>query len=285
MNERGPAQILVDARRRFFWRLGRRIYMMARHDFNNRLTTNGELRLQHEVLTLLHNRSVAPVVFDVGANVGNWTLSLIGQARALNRIGALAVHAFEPFPATFQTLSNRLRQHTDNGTVRCNELALSSEDGEAYMLGQSDLETSTLHGGGESSGHDRVKVRLRKADTYSDENGIREVHLLKSDAEGHDFEVIRGAAGLLERGNVWFLQFEYNHRWVFSRHYLKDVFDAVAETRYKVSKVTPLGLEIYERWHPELERFFEGNYALIREDLVGHVTTRIASVDAASTFA
>jgi FkbM family methyltransferase len=281
----GAAQILVDARRRFFWRLGRRAYMMARHDFHNRLTTNGELRLQHEVLTLLHNHSVAPVIFDVGANIGEWTLSLVGQARAMNRLDGLTIHAFEPFPSTFQTLSNRLRQHTENRTVRCNELALSSEDGEAYMLGTPGLETSSLHGGSESSQYDRVKVKLRKADTYSEENDIQEVHLLKCDAEGHDFEVIRGAAGLLEKGRVWFCQFEYNSRWVYSRHYLKDVFDVVAGTRYRVSKVTPAGLELYESWHPELERFFEGNYVLIRDDLVQQVTTRSVSVDSAATFA
>lgn len=281
----GPAQILVDARRRFFWRLGRRLYMMARHDFNNRLTTNGEIRLQHEVLALLYNRSVKPVIFDVGANIGDWTLSLIGQARAMDRLGALAIHAFEPFPPTFQTLSNRLREYTDKRTVRCNELALSSEDGEAYMFGARDLETSSLHGGSEASQLDRVKVPRQKADTYSEENDIQEVHLLKCDAEGHDFEVIRGAARLLERGRVWFLQFEYNSRWVYSRHYLKDVFEFIAGTRYKLSKVTPGGLELYESWHPELERFFDGNYALIRDDLVRQITTRSVSVDSAATFA
>ena len=281
----GSAQILVDARRRFFWRLGRRIYMMARHDFNNRPTTNGEIRLQHEVLTLLYNRSVKPVIFDVGANVGDWTLSLIGQARTIDRLGTLAIHAFEPFPSTFQTLSKRLREYTADRTVRCSELALSSEDDEAYMLGTPDLETSSLHGGGEASQYDRVKVKLQKADTYSEENDIQEVHLLKCDAEGHDFEVIRGAAHLLEKGRVWFLQFEYNSRWVYSRHYLKDVFELIAGTRYKLSKVTPRGLELYEGWHPELERFFEGNYAVIRDDLVHQVTTRSVSVDSAATFA
>lgn len=285
MNRRGPAQVLVDARRRFFWRLGRRVYMMARHDFHNRLATNGEIRLQYEVLTVLRDRSVDPVIFDVGANIGDWTLALVAQARNTDRAGALAVHAFEPFPPTFQTLSKRLREYTDEGTVRCNELALSSEDGEGTMLGRPGLETSSFHGGGDSSPYDRVSVRRQKADTYCGENGIPEVHFLKCDAEGHDFEVIRGAASLLENGNVWFLQFEYNNRWVYSRHYLKDVFDVVAGTRYKVAKVTPSGLELYERWHPELERFFEGNYALIRDDLVALVTTRSVSVDSAATFA
>lgn len=27
-----------------------------------------------------------------------------------------------------------------------------------------------------------------------------------------------------------------------------------------MGKVTPLGIEVYPRWHPELEKFVEGNY-------------------------
>ncbi len=279
------AQRVVDARRRLFWRLGRRVYMMARHDFSNRLTTNGEVQLQRDVLSLLHERSVAPVVFDVGANVGDWTLSLIAQSRSIDPRIALDVHAFEPFPSTFQTLTRRLKEYTEGGFVRCNELALSSEDGEAVMVGTSNLETSSLHGGAESSQYERVKVRLQTADSYSREKGIDELHFLKCDAEGHDFEVIRGATGLLERRKVWCLQFEYNIRWVYSRHYLKDVFDLVAGMPYEVAKLTPTGLELLERWHPELERFFEGNYALIRDDVAGQVVSRRVSFDSASTCA
>lgn len=282
----GPAQALVDARRRFFWRFGRRIYMMARHDFVNRFATNGEIEFQREVLSLFHRRSISPVIFDVGANVGAWTLELLAQVRGLTGFcGAISVHAFEPFPPTFRTLSSRVSEFTSKGLVRCNELALSSEDGESQMFGTPGLETASLHAGVESASYDRVIVRRQKADTYCEENDIQDVHLLKCDAEGHDFEVIRGAARLLEKGKVWFLQFEYNNRWVYSRHYLRDVFEFIAGTRYRLSKVTPEGLELYETWHPELERFFEGNYALIRDDLVGQVTTRSVLVDSTATFA
>jgi FkbM family methyltransferase len=282
----GAAQALVDARRRFFWRLGRRIYMMARHDSVNRFATNGEREFQREVLSLLHRRSISPVIFDVGANVGAWTLALLAQAREMDGPhGAISIHAFEPFPPTFRTLSARLAEFTSQGLVRCVELALSSEDGEAQMFGTSGLETASLHGGVESTTQDRVTVKCQRADTYSRQNDIRDVHVLKCDAEGHDFEVIKGAEGLLAQGRVWFLQFEYNSRWIYSRHFLKDVFDAVANVDYALGKLTPWGIELYDSWHPELDRYFEGNYALIRKDLVKEIARRAVSVDAASTFA
>jgi hypothetical protein len=220
--------------------------MRARNDVNNEIATNGEQRLQREVLDMLRQRSVNAVMFDGGANIGDWTLSLI--------------------------------------TVRCYELALSCDDDEAHMLGEAGLGTSSIHVGIDNQQYDRVRVVRMKADTYCDENAIHEVHLLKCDTEGHDFEVITGAHNLLKNGRVWFFQFEYNHRWIYSRHYLKAVFDLSESIPYKLAKVTPKGLELYDTWDPELERFFEGNYLLIRDDLENLVTTWRVSRDSHNTF-
>jgi hypothetical protein len=72
----------------------------------------------------------------------------------------------------------------------------------------------------------------------------------------------------LRGGNAGVVQFEYNHRWILSRAYLKDVFDLIENTPYRLAKVCSSSLDIYAEWHPELERFFETNYALVHEQLV-----------------
>ena len=41
----------------------------------------------------------------------------------------------------------------------------------------------------------------------------------------------------------------------------------------------------FERWHPELERFFQANYALISERALGWFATRHGTFDGANTFA
>lgn len=59
--------------RHLAWRLGRSLYMLARRDVPNAIRSNGELMLQREVV-----RNVTrPVVFDVGANVGQWSRELL----------------------------------------------------------------------------------------------------------------------------------------------------------------------------------------------------------------
>lgn len=284
MKTRRRSSVGAKAVRRWMWRLGRRLYMRARADVPNEIATNGEQLLQREVLRLLRQRSVNAVMFDVGANVGDWSLSLIAQADATGTLSTMSVHAFEPFPSTFQAFSERLREHLESGILRCRRIALSSADGAVQMRGEGGLGTSSIHIGIDSQQLDVVTVVTRKLDTYCAENAIHEIHLLKCDTEGHDLDVIAGAHGLLLHGKVWFFQFEYNHRWIYSRHYLKDVFDLAESIPYKVAKMTPKGLEVYDRWDPEFERFFEANYVLIRDDVEGLVPTWTVSRDSHNTF-
>ena len=55
-------------------------------------------------------------------------------------------------------------------------------------------------------------------------------------------------------------QFEYNHRWILGRFFLRDAFELVQAFGYRVGKLTPRGVEFYPGWDPELETFVEGNY-------------------------
>jgi hypothetical protein len=97
-------------------------------------------------------------------------------------------------------------------------------------------------------------------DQYADEKEIARFRLVKVDTEGHDFKVLMGATGLLQSGRIDVVQFEYNTRWIDARCFLRDAFDLLMSASYRVGKVTPIGIEFYEDWHPELETFREGNY-------------------------
>ncbi len=111
-----------------------------------------------------------------------------------------------------------------------------------------------------------IVIVTNTVDHYFQENSIKMVHLLKCDTEGHDMEVLRGALDALRHKSIRVLQFEYNHRWVFSRNFLKDVFDLVAGLPYAIGKVTHSRVEFYSEWHPELERFFEANFLIVHDD-------------------
>ena len=108
------------------------------------------------------------------------------------------------------------------------------------------------------------QIYTQKFDNFLAQRQIEKVVFVKSDAEGHDFNIICGASDMFERGRVEVWQFEYNHRWLAEKRHLKDVFEFIADKPYRLGKLHNNGIEIYDKWHPELERFFEANYVLIK---------------------
>src|SRR6185436_19462966 len=77
---------------------------------NSDIRTNGELRFMQRVLPRCQT------IFDVGANVGDWT------ALALSINGGLAVHCFEPSRFTY----HKLLERGFPPRVICNNFGLSS---------------------------------------------------------------------------------------------------------------------------------------------------------------
>jgi hypothetical protein len=97
-------------------------------------------------------------------------------------------------------------------------------------------------------------------DAYAGQSGVARFALVKIDTEGHDLAVLHGARTLLAEHRIAVAQFEYNHRWVFARYFLRDAFEFLLNSGYRVGKLTPRGVEFYPGWDADLETFVEGNY-------------------------
>jgi hypothetical protein len=97
-------------------------------------------------------------------------------------------------------------------------------------------------------------------------------------------EVLRGAQRSFAAGRVSACQFEYNLRWIYARHYLRDVFEFAAGLPYRLGKVTPRGIETIRSWHPELERFFDGNFVLLHRDQANWAGIEAGDFDRYNTF-
>jgi FkbM family methyltransferase len=239
-------------------RLARLLGNEARLDRVNDQHENGERMVQATVLEHAAP-SGALVVFDVGANVGDWTAMLIDEA-AVHRRQAIDVYAFEPAARTFQSLSSRLGNER-RARVELVKRALSDAPGELTLhVPGGGAGTSSLHGLSLEVESQSEQVAVTTLDAFCSERQINNIDLLKVDTEGHDLVVLEGARDLLARRAIDVIQLEYNHRWVFARKLLRDVFDLLSPLGYEIGKVTPLGVERYTAWHPELESYREGNY-------------------------
>jgi FkbM family methyltransferase len=239
------------------WRIGRKAYCYARRELSNLPEENGEYWLLTKFAQLAED--AGSILVDIGANVGNWSET---AARALSSQSkrCKALYAFEPARSTFVHLQDRLTRFTFAETLNA---AVSDASGVVNFFGMGDLAgTSSLY---EMPGSAQETVNALTLDQFAIDRGIERISFVKSDTEGHEMHVLRGASKLLSCGEIDVWQFEYNHRWVFSRSYLRDVFEFVTDKPYSVGRLTPASINTFKQWHPELERYFETNYVLIRK--------------------
>lgn len=266
--------------RRLVWRLGRTLYCAARGEGANAIERNGEAYVQRCVITGA-NRNEELVVFDVGGNLGEWTASFIAGVQAQHRT-KFRLWAFEPTPETWA----RLRQRFESTqTVTVENLALSDGEGRATLLLAGETAGTNSLTFSENASAPKIVVTKTTALSFANRHGIERINLLKSDTEGHDMCVLLGALPLLEEERIDVLQFEYNHRWIDGRAFLKDVFERCAKTPYHLYRIRRTHIERLEAWHPELDRFFEANYVLVHDRAKSWFDVLDGTFDRSNTYA
>lgn len=245
--------------RSLIWRLGRRMYLWARQDVVGGPEMNGEYWILDKVIGEFCCDDQKSIFFDIGANLGNWTECASELLKSKNCAGT--VYAFEPTHDSYAYLSSRFSQTTH---VKVKNFAVSDTETEKEFFVVGKLAgTNSLT---PLRGAKVEKVMTLKLDDFLRRENIDKVRFVKSDTEGHDFSVLQGAIETLRAGRIDVWQFEYNHLWITQKAFLKDVFDMIADMPYYIGKLQADGVELYDQWHPELEKFFDSNYVLIKKD-------------------
>jgi FkbM family methyltransferase len=125
-------------------------------------------------------------VFDIGANVGFYTLlasDLVGDAGY--------VYAFEPVPRNIEFLHEHLRLNRV-GNVEVIESAVSDRSGDTYF---DDTPGSAM---GHLAAKGRLKVRTVSIDALGSEGKALPPNCMKIDVEGDEFLVLSGAKSTLK---------------------------------------------------------------------------------------
>lgn len=230
----------LPSRNRLLYSICRRYVDRYSSENNVNIDTNGELCLMQKVLPKCRT------VFDVGANIGDWT------SIALRINSRLQVHCFEPSMATFQRLQARV---AGAGAI-CNNVGLGSAPGEMTLWVFADGAgiNSLYKRGGLEDGWGLVEqqgketVQLNTLDAYCQHTGVQMIDFMKVDVEGHELEVFKGAAGMLAQGKIKHIQFEYGGCNIDSRVLLKDVFAFFAPYGYTFYKVFPREIQRVPRY-------------------------------------
>jgi len=136
----------------------------------------------------------AGTFLDIGSNWGYFTLYAASNRENLH------IHAFEPLPGSYRDLTSCVEQTGLSGMVTCHHLALSSADSEAFIQVPDGLHSGQAQISGAGG---KVRVRTQRLDTMK----LPPPDVIKMDVEGHELEVLRGAADTLRSARP-FLLFE-----------------------------------------------------------------------------
>lgn len=224
------------------------------------LEESGEAHFIEHVLRDLVPAS--PILFDVGANCGSYSIALRQSFPSAN------ITAFEPNSEVYPSLVDRLSR----SGVECVNLGLSDEPGEMELfLRSSNRQTShaSVYQGVLADLHaysdvEKISVGLTTLDQYCQEKEIERIDFLKIDTEGHELAVLRGAKALLEQNRIGCIQFEFNEMNVISRVWLRDFHDLLAG--FVLFRLNTNRMQRLEPYHPREEIFQFQNIVAIPRD-------------------
>lgn len=190
-------------------------------------------------------------IFDVGANIGNWS----GQLS--KRLRKATYFLFEPQPGCHPYI---MKKNIPNMTLL--PYAVSSSSGEIL-----DLFTTTENAAlasiyqrrdsyFQNEPYHKIEAQTITIDAVVANNNIKSVDYIKMDIEGHELEALKGASMSLQNGIIRAIAFEFGSSNINSRTYFHDFWDLLVPIGYHFYRILPWGglLPIIE-YSEDLEYF------------------------------
>jgi FkbM family methyltransferase len=162
-------------------------------DFVEREIANGTYEKGY-VKLFLETLKLGDTVIDVGANVGYFSLL---ASEKVGRTGR--VYAFEPAPRTFRRLLKNLELN-ESSNVKAVAIGLSDLEGTESLrvprenpgeASLADRASSEIFSGAKYT-FDVDEIKLVPFDKFCTEEGLSKIDVIKIDAEGSEFRVLRG---------------------------------------------------------------------------------------------
>ncbi|MDJ1502647.1 FkbM family methyltransferase [Xanthocytophaga agilis] len=237
------------------------LYSISIKGFNLRhrsIDDNGEewlIKKLHKYFTKYHSK---PLIFDIGANEGQYAQSLIQ-----NFGEKMELKSFEPLPETFQKLSRRLSSYPyislypfglgDSPEVLT--FFTSSQDSTLNSLYSKRDDIVNRYDG-------QTQIEIKCLNEFCSSEAISHIHLMKIDVEGNELAVLKGGKELLASQQIDFIQFEFGSRNIDSRTYFEDFFNLLNDN-YTLFRIMRDGLYPMSTYNYDYEIFAIGNYLAI----------------------
>ena len=210
--------------------------------------------LRSEVMTAARFlRAPQPLIFDIGANRGEWSEAM------LKLVGAYSprLFLFEPSSAC-QAI---LRQRSFPRSVLI-PAAVGEQAGEAELTAPAPgspvaslyPRRDTYHQFGEHAHRETVPVVT--VDDIMAEYALEQINFMKVDVEGHELAVLRGARQALSKQRIAALSFEFGSGQINARIFFHDFWDLLHPLGYDLHRICPGGALVHiGEYYEDLESF------------------------------
>ncbi len=216
---------------------------------------SGEEKVMDYVAENLKEKAQAMCLFDVGANVGGYSLLL--KDKFIDE----KIYAFEPSKKTFERLKFNFKNEPNVIPVN---YGLSNINGEVILYYNTELSegASLYKRKWDNYGVDldkEEKVNVITLDKFCKDNSIEEIDFLKMDAEGNELKILKGAKEMLENKKIRFIQFEFGGCNIDSKTPFRDFWNLLSED-YNIYRIFSGGIYPIKDYNENREIYFAMNY-------------------------
>lgn len=197
-------------------------------------------------------------VFDVGANVGWYSLNLVKSFSNLN------IFAFEPVPSTFKYLLTNLALNDADG-VSAHNIGLSNEEGTKDMyFYREGMGNASLLDLSERENVEKVSTQFTTMDKFASQHDLKP-DFIKCDVEGAELFVFQGAIETLKRDKPVVFT-EMLRKWSAKFNYHpNDIIDFFSNLGYQCYTVEN---DTFKKFSRVDDQTTETNYLFIHPDKI-----------------
>jgi FkbM family methyltransferase len=195
------------------------------------------------------------IIFDIGANVGDWSAFVVNEYIDVR----YALYMFEPSYTAFN--------HLQKNITKCeNHLFynMGFGDKKEKLKIFYDYETQGSASLLMTDASQSEEVNIDTLDNFCLEHEIEEIDFLKMDVQGYEYNILLGAARLLQKGMIKNIQFEFDEPNIQHRIFFKDFWNLLHHS-YDIYHSLYDGLVKVEEYHYELENFRCMNYLAVKK--------------------
>lgn len=201
-----------------------------------------------------------PVIFDVGANIGDWSKLVLDVNEKSN------LYLFDANPDICKSLEKKFR---NNDVTITNTLVSNDHEKHDFYISDS----NNLSGASSMYEHyylkgmsNKISIKSTTIDAFCELNSITRIDYLKADIEGAEVPMLEGAKNMIKNQSIGVIQLEYNQTWIKAHSSLKDIFDICEENEYKLYRIMPDSLMTLDYYHYIVDDFNYQNLLMVSGD-------------------